>query len=134
MPFIAPFIAPLITAAIGGTELGMNLAGVGQPSPGDAAKQLEKQKEQQAQQDALAKQKMIQAALPNAQEQSGGTLDTPSLTDLGAIIAGLPGEANTGAGRGALSSYLGLGPTQTQQPGNLVSATYGAGLTGSQEG
>ena len=131
MPFIVP-LAAIIGAGIGATELGMNLAGVGKPSPGDAAKQLQQQQEKQAAADAENKRKMILASLPNAQEQAGGNLNAPSLTDLGAVIAGLPGETNTGAGRGALSSFLGAGTGTgtSNQPENLVSATYG--LNGNQ--
>jgi hypothetical protein len=137
MPVALPLIISGITAAIGGTELGMNLAGVGLPSPGDAAKQEQAAQLKQAQADAAAKQKMLLASLPNAQEQGGGALNAPSLTDLAAVIAGLPGEANTGVGRGALSSFLGTGPgtggttTNTgSNPETMVGATFG--LSGSQ--
>jgi hypothetical protein len=133
MPAVVPLIVGLVSAGIGGTELGMNLAGVGQPSQGAANAQLQKQEQQQAQQDALAKQRAIQAALPNAQEQGGGALNQPSLLNLGSVIAGLPGETNTPSGQSALTAFLGLpgsGGSTSQQPENMVSATYG--LSGSQ--
>lgn len=130
MPMIAPIVG-LITAAISGTELGMNLAGVGKPSPGDAKKATQEAQLKQAQADAAAKQKAILASLPNAQEQGGGALAEPSLTSLASVIAGLPGEATSGAGRGALASFLGTG-TQPVSPTNenMVGATFG--LSGSQ--
>jgi len=127
-------VIPLITAAIAGTTGGMQLAGVGQPSPGDAAKaqqqQLQADQLKQLQADQLAKQKAIQANLSNAQEQGGGALNAPSLTDLAAIIAGLPGESGTASGKGALASYLGTGnpvPGAATGTGSdtMVGATYG---------
>lgn len=110
MPAIIPFI-PLIVAAAGATTAGLTLAGVGQPDTGAAMAQQQKQlndaKMRQAQQDALAKQKAIQGNLANAQEQGGGALNAPSLTELAATIAGLPGEAGGPSGTNALSAYLG---------------------------
>jgi len=131
MPFVAPIIG-IIGAALSATELGMGLAGVGKPSPGDAAKEQQKMlaenQQKQAAADAQAKQKAILASLPNAQEQGGGALESGSLTNLASVIAGLPGEAGTGAGKGALSQFLGTGSTPVGE--NMVSATYG--LNGSQ--
>jgi hypothetical protein len=126
-----PAIIGLVSAAVGGTELGVNLAGVGKPSTPDPSKQIQQQQQQQAAADALAKQKAIQANLSNAQEQGGGALNNPSLTDLAAIIAGLPGESTSGAGKNALSAYLGnpsLSDTGKPQD-NLVGSTFG--LSGS---
>lgn len=130
MPFTLPAVIGLISAGISGTELGMGLAGVGQPSPGDAKKQQEAAAQKQAQADADTKRKMILAALPGAQEQSGGALNEPSLLSLGSIIAGLPGEATSGAGKGALNQFLGLGSSPSANNENMVNATYG--LSGSQ--
>lgn len=139
MPFLTlPVIATLASAAIGGTELGMNLAGVGQPSAGAAAAQEAKAQQAQALADQQAKQRAIQASLPNAQEQGGGALNQPSLLNLGSVIAGLPGETNTPAGQNALTAFLGLnqgggtGTTSTTGSPSLVGATYG--ISGSQEG
>jgi|SRR5215475_1048984 len=130
-------IASVAAAGIGATELGLKLSGAGQPSPTEARKAQEAAALKQAQADADQKRKMILAALPGAQEQSGGTLQAPSLTDLAAVIAGLPGETNTGAGHGALASYLGTGvgagATGTginASPETMVSSTYG--LSGTQ--
>jgi len=125
MPFIAPIIG-VIGAALGGLQL----AGVGQPSPGDAAKQQQKQlqeaQQKQAAADAQARQKSILAALPNAQEQGGGALETGSLTNLASVIAGLPGEGTTAAGKGALSQFLGSGLPTSEN------ATPTSSLSGSQ--
>lgn len=130
MPWsVIPLIATIATAGVGATELGMKLAGVGQPSPTEAKKAQEAAQLKQAQADADSKRKAILASLPNAQEQGGGSLTEPSLTSLASVIAGLPGEATTGAGRGALSDFLGTGQ-QTSGNENMVSATYG--LSGSQ--
>jgi hypothetical protein len=142
MPFAAlPAIIGAVTAGLGATELGLNLAGVGQPSPGDAAKQAQAAQEKQAAADAETRRKMILAALPGAQEQSGGALNAPSLTDLASVIAGLPGESNTGgAGEKALSSYLGLpgtGASTSLAPkgsGNLVETLFGLGSGGGASG
>ncbi len=119
-------LAGLATAGIG---LGETVAGVGQPSSGDAAKQAQKAQEQQVAADQAAKQKAILASLPNAQEQGGGALSAPSLTDLASVIAGLPGEATSASGKGALNAFLGtpVGPAGNE---NMISATYG--LSGSQ--
>jgi hypothetical protein len=131
MPFTLPVIIGAISAAIGGTELGMQIAGVGKPSSGagEAAKQAQDAQLKQAQADQQAKQKAILASLPNAQEQGGGALSAPSLTDLASVIAGMPGEATTSSGKGALNAFLG---TPTGPAGNetMVGATYG--LSGSQ--
>lgn len=134
MPWIVPFI-PLIAGGVtSGTQLGMGLAGVGQPSPGEAAaaqqKQMQADQLKQLQADQLAKQKMIQANLSNAQEQGGGALSGPGLTDLAAIIAGLPGESGTASGKGALASFLGTGSpvpgaATGAGPDTMVGATYG---------
>ena len=125
------FIIPVILAATSATELGMNLAGVGRPSTPDPNKQLDAAKQAQAQADADTKMKAIRANLANAQEQGGGALNAPSLTDLAAVIAGLPGESGTTAGRTALSSFLGT-PSPTASTDTMMSATYGPGLSGSQ--
>ena len=136
MPIALPAVIGLVSAAIGGTELGMGLAGVGQPSPNAAkdaaAKQAQADALKQAQADADSKRKAILGNLPNAQEQAGGALGGLSLTDLASVMAGLPGQSNAGPGRGALSSFLGSPQTSAPtQPGeNMVSATYG--LSGSQ--
>jgi hypothetical protein len=139
MPPLAVLIGTIASAAIGGTELGMGLAGVGQPSQGAAADALKKQEQQQSLAEQQAKQRAIMASLPNAQEQGGGALNSPSLLNLGSVIAGLPGETNTPAGQSALTAFLGNistgsgSPASTNpQPQNLVQATYG--LSGSQEG
>jgi hypothetical protein len=140
MPFLAAIplatLATVAGAGIGATELGMGLAGVGQPSAGAAkdaaAKQAQADALKQAQADAQNRQKAILGNLPNAQEQGGGALGGLSLTDLASVMAGLPGATNTGQGRGALSTFLGSPQTTTStQPDNLVSATYG--LSGSQQ-
>ena len=134
MPFTLPVIIGAISAAIGGTELGMQIAGVGKPSGGDAAKQAQEAALKQSQADQQAKQKAILASLPNAQEQGGGALSAPSLTDLASVIAGLPGEATTSSGKGALNAFLGtpVSPGSSTGPGGdtMVGATYG--LSGSQ--
>lgn len=139
-----PQAIPIILGVVAATETGLQIAGVGQPSPGDAAKQqqeqLQKAQQAQAAQDAQQRQKAILANLANAQEQGGGALNAPSLTDLAAIIAGLPGEATSGAGKGALSQYLGL-PSSTSgvvpnpsggggSEDTMVGRTFG--LSGSQ--
>jgi hypothetical protein len=129
MPAVLPIIIGAISAGIGGTELGMSLAGVGKPSGGDAAKAAQDAQLKQAQADQAAKQKAILASLPNAQEQGGGALSAPSLTDLASVIAGLPGESTTSSGKGALNAFLGT-PTTPAGSENMVSATYG--LSGSQ--
>jgi len=129
-----PPVLAIIPAIISGITGGLQLAGVGQPSPGDAAKQAQQQEQQaafkQAQQDSLQRQKMILGALPGAQEQTGGNEGAPSLVNLASVIAGLPGEnAGTAAGHGALASYLGLSPQAPTQD-TMTSATYG--LSGNQ--
>jgi hypothetical protein len=130
-------VIPLIIGLASG-GLTSAFGGGGGSSSSDAAA-LAKQQQQQAQQDMLAKQRAIQASLPNAQEQGGGALNAPSLLNLGSVIAGLPGETNTPSGQSALTAFLGLpasgtstSGTTTGQPQNLVGATYG--LSGSQEG
>jgi hypothetical protein len=139
MPMAIPLIISGIGAAAAGAAgsglLGAITGGGGGGGSADAAKQAQDAQLKQAQADQQAKQKAILASLPNAQEQSGGALSAPSLTDLAAVIAGLPGEATSGAGKGALSQFLGAGtgPTtgaSTGSPDTLVGATYG--LSGSQ--
>lgn len=134
MPFLAPII-PILTGIAAAGSIGSTVYGLTQQGGGggESSKQLAQAQQQQAQQDAAAKQKAILASLPNAQEQGGGSLNAPSLTDLASVIAGLPGEATTGAGKGALNAFLGTpatGTGGTGQSGNLVEATYG--LSGSQ--
>jgi len=121
---VIPLIAAVASTVIGATKLGQ--------SSGDDSKKMAQQaqeaQQKQAQADADAKRKAILASLPNAQEQGGGSLDAPQLTNLASVIAGLPGEgSNTAAGRGALNQFLG-----TNQPTSdtMMSATYG--LSGSQ--
>ena len=138
MPALIPAIIPLIAGAagVGGLVSSVgSLLGGGGPSSADQAKQAQAAELKQAQADAETKRKMLLAALPGAQEQAGGALNAPSLTDLAAVIAGLPGEANTGVGKGALSSFLGTGTGATGATGappqdTMVGATYG--LSGSQ--
>ena len=125
MPALIPVIVPLIAAGVGATELGMNLAGVGKPSQGDAQKQLQQAQEQQAAADAASKRKAILASMANAQEQGGGALSNPSLTDLASVIAGVPGEGTTSVGRGALTQYLGL-PSGDTMVGATNQALSGA--------
>ena len=134
MPWIIPFI-PLITAGAGATIGGLELAQAGTGSPMKAEEAQQQQQRQQAQQQqsaaaAQTQQKAILANLPDAQNQTGGSVNAPGLTDLAAIIAGIPGQANSSPGKSALATFLG------QQPGgsggdNLVSSTYGT-LNGSQ--
>lgn len=120
MPWIVPFI-PLIVAGAGATTAGLTLAGVGQPNQEAIARQQQKQlndaKMAQAQQDQQSKQKAILGNLANAQEQGGGALNSPSLTELAATIAGLPGEAGGPSGTGAINAYLGTPPAGTGTSG-----------------
>jgi hypothetical protein len=131
MPALVPFI-PLIVGAVGGTVGGLQLADVGTGSPQkDAQAQLTKDQQMQSQADQMAKQKAILASLPNAQEQGGGSLQSPELVNLASIIAGLPGEGNApNTGGKALSAFLGQGDSASGTGGNLVSSTYG--INGSQ--
>jgi hypothetical protein len=135
MPFIAPLV-PILTGiaaagTIGSTVYGLTQGGGGAPN---TTQQDQAAALKQAQADADAKRKAILASLPNAQEQGGGALQAPSLTELASVIAGLPGETNTAAGRGALSTFLGstpqTGTSTSPSGGNLVESTYG--LSGSQ--
>src|ERR1700757_3557018 len=134
MPAIIPALVAIGSAVGAGTSI---YSLVNRPSTPDTSKQLQQAQEKQAQADQQARQKAILASLPNAQEQGGGALNAPSLTDLAAVIAGLPGETNTAAGKGALSAFLGSTPQtgastnqSSQSGGNLVESTYG--LSGSQ--
>jgi len=141
MPMLAPLV-PILTGIAAAGTIGETIYSlVSKPGGGgaDTTKQLQAAQEKQAQADAESKRKAILASLPNAQEQGGGSLAAPSLTDLAAVIAGLPGEGNTAAGKGALSAFLGTGTAGAgpgaaspgaQQPSNMVEATYG--LSGSQ--
>lgn len=114
MPAIIPFI-PLIAAGIGAATAGVGI--YEQSKQGDQLKQeqkdqqaqLQKQEEMQSAQDAQQRQKMIQANLANAQTQSGGSVNNPTLVDLAGIIAGVPGSGTSGEGKQALSKYLGTG-------------------------
>jgi hypothetical protein len=103
MPFIIPLAISAVSAVMGGLSAG------GGPSSSDTTKQVDAAALKQLQADQQAKQKAILANLPGAQEQSGGALSGPGLTDLAAVIAGLPGESGTGAGKGALASFMGTG-------------------------
>ena len=132
MPIGIPAILGIIGAVTGGVELGTSLAGVGQPSQGDALKQqqqlLQQQQQKQAQQDALGRQKAVLANLANAQDQTGGAVSGGGLVNLASVIAGLPGAATDTTGQRALSQYLGT--PSSDQGQNLVSQTFG--LSGSQ--
>ena len=134
MPAVVPFIPLIIAGATAGTEIGMTAAGVGQPSTGDATKQLQQAQEAQARADREQKTRAIQASLANAQEQGGGALSAPSLTDLASVIAGFPGESSTSAGTTALNKYLGLNPNTGTSTGlggdTMVGSTFG--LSGTQ--
>lgn len=134
MPAIIPFI-PLIAAGVGAATAGVSLYESGQQA--DAAKkaeqqqqdQLKQQEQLQSAQDAQARQKMIQANLANAQTQSGGSVNAPTLVDLAGIIAGVPGSGTSGEGKQALSKYLGTGD-EGGSGTNFATAT--ASLNGSQ--
>lgn len=139
MPMLAPLV-PILTGIAAAGTIGTTIYELASKPGGgggaDTTKQLQAAQEKQAQADAESKRKAILASLPNAQEQGGGSLGAPSLTDLAAVIAGLPGEGNSAAGKGALSAFLGTnspagsGATPNSQPQNMVEATYG--LSGSQ--
>lgn len=129
MPFVVPFI-PLIAAAATATVSGIEMSQ--RPDGSGAKKQLMEAQQKQAAADAQARQKAILASLPNAQEQGGGALNAPSLTDLAAVIAGLPGESGTTAGKGALASYLGTGTGTTGgQPQETMTSATNQVLNGS---
>jgi len=143
MPILAPLV-PILTGIAAAGTIGETIYSLvskpGGGGGGDTTKQLQAAQEKQAQADAESKRKAILASLPNAQEQGGGSLAAPSLTDLAAVIAGLPGEGNSAAGKGALSAFLGTGTggggttspagASGSSPQKMVEATYG--LSGSQ--
>jgi hypothetical protein len=136
MPALIPVVLPILGAIGGAASAATSIYSLTQQpgGGGDAAKQAQEAAQKQALADQQAKQKAILASLPNAQEQSGGALSAPSLTDLASVIAGLPGESNTPAGKGALSAFLGTPTPGAGSSGTgsdtLVGATYG--LSGSQ--
>ena len=128
-------VIELLSLAAAGAGIGMEVAGVGRPSSGDATKQLRQAQEQQAQQAAQQRQKAILANLANAQEQGGGALGNPSLVELASVIAGLPGEGQASAGRSALASYLGTpSTTMTGTTGGLPFGDTMMGATGAVTG
>jgi hypothetical protein len=117
MPQLAALIPALISAAVGGTELGLSLSGAGQPSPhaGQAALQ-----QQQAQFDAQQRAQQVQAIrsqLANATAQTGGSLTDTSNLNLASIIAGFPGHLGAGSQPGATSL--------TGAPPSLVDQVFG---------
>jgi hypothetical protein len=132
MPALIPVVLPILGAIGGAASAATSIYSLTrQPGGGgDAAKQAQEAAQKQALADQQAKQKAILASLPNAQEQGGGALNAPSLTDLASVIAGLPGEANTASGKGALNAFLGTPTGSGTGSDTLVGATYG--LSGSQ--
>lgn len=129
MPVALPLIIGAIGAAVSGTELGMQIAGVGQPSAGDAKKQQEEALAKQAQQEADARRKAIQANLPNAQGQTSGYLTDTGTLNLAAIQAGLPGATTSGTGVQALQDFLGTkpapGPAPAPSEPNFLQQVFG---------
>jgi len=129
LPVALPLIIAGISAAVGGTELGMNLAGVGQPSTGDLKKQEQDQLAQQQKQLNEERRKAILANLPNAQGQTSGYLTDTGTLNLAAIQAGLPGGATSGTGTQALQEFLGnkTSPVAQPQPNeqNFMQQIYG---------
>lgn len=99
----------IIGAVVGGTELGTQLAGVGQPSPHEMERQqqemLDKMKQQQATQDERTKAAAIARAAPDAQEAAGAGLNQTGLLSLAMSQAGVPGDPY--AGNQALSQLFG---------------------------
>jgi hypothetical protein len=96
MPEALAWIIPLVSAGVGGTEMGLNIAGVGQPSPGDAAKKqqamLDKQKQDEAKQLALQKQEMFKHFAPDVQSATGGALTDQAFSQMVATLSGSPGD------------------------------------------
>jgi len=87
-------IATLASAGVAGTELGLNLSGAGQPSQGDAMKQLQTQNQQQQQELAQQKEQAFKHFAPDAQAATGGALSDQSFSALVAELSGQPGDVN----------------------------------------
>ena len=125
-------ILTIIGLAAGGVGTGLSVAGVGQPSQGDALKKqqqlLQQEQQKQAQADAQTRQKAVLANLANAQDQTSGALAGGGLVNLASVISGLPGAAGDNTGQRALAQYL--GQSQSGQDQNLVGQTFG--ISGSQ--
>lgn len=91
MPAAIPAIIALATA---GTTVGMEVAGVGQPSMGAQQKLLSQQNQEQ--QAALTKQEQsaFQKFAPDVQAQTGGALAAPSFASMVAEMSGSPADVN----------------------------------------
>lgn len=131
-------IAPALTAAgaaatIGDTIYNATQSGGGAPSDaGNQAAQLQAQ--QSAAQAAQQKQQAINAQVANAQEKTGGSLNTPGLTDLASVLAGYAGQSGggaytpqpTGASSGAPGLQDALSQLSSAAP-NPVAASFSGG-------
>jgi hypothetical protein len=106
-------IPALISLAIAGTETGMSLAGVGQPSQGAMQSQLQAQQTADAQKAALAQkqqqetaqQNAIVASTPDAIAESSGSLTNPGNLSFAEVLSN--NYANPGVLDRVLAQFLG---------------------------
>jgi hypothetical protein len=89
-------LAPIITAAGAAATVGDTIYNATQGSGGGsgATQTADAQAQQtlQAQQAASQKQQAINAQVSNAQERTGGSVDTPGLTNFATLLAGYGGQ------------------------------------------
>lgn len=125
MPGVIPFIPLIISGAMAGTELGMKLAGVGQPSPGEMAKQQQDAINQQKIADAAnaekAKAAAVAQATPDAIEAGGGSLLPSGFMSLAGNYANAPGDV--GAQNSAYAQIFGANAPNTSGSSGAVGDT-----------
>lgn len=125
MPFIVPFLPLIISGATAGIQMGMQLAGVGQPSPGAANEAMQKQQQdaltQQHAQTVRAAQDAARQYAPNLQAQLGGAVSPDYYAQVTAANTGYGDQVN--AVRQALAQQ-GIAPQQGGSSLNLTSTNF----------